>query len=76
MRDAICRRERSLAEQVSEFVRHVKIEIVCADELAETIVQSIQQHAHTGLQGDGKIYVSNVEDAVRIETGEQGMAAV
>lgn len=69
-------RQQSLAEQVSEFVRHVKVEIVCPDELAETIIQVIQQNAHTGLRGDGKIYVSSVEDAVRIETGERGRNAV
>ena len=69
-------RQKSLAEQVSEFVRHVKIEIVCSDDLAETIIEAIQHNARTGLPGDGKIYVSHVEDAVRIETGERGIQAV
>lgn len=69
-------RRQSLAEQVSEFVRHVKIEVVCPDELAEAVVEAIQQNAHTGLRGDGKIYVSDVRDAVRIETGERGAAAI
>lgn len=69
-------RQRSLAEQVSEFVRHVKIEVVCHDELAEQVIEAIRQNAHTGLRADGKIYLSEVQDAVRIETGERGRNAV
>jgi nitrogen regulatory protein P-II 1 len=55
---------------------HVKLEIFCRDELAEAVVAAILTGAHTGLRGDGKVYVSPVEDAVRISTGERGAKAV
>ena len=61
-----------LTDDLMDYVPHVKIEIVCRDDLVETVIQAIQQNAHTGLQGDGKIYVSPVERAVRIQTGERG----
>ena len=63
-------------EQLYDFVPHVKIEIVCLDELVDEIVSTIQHNAHTGLRGDGKIYVSSVEETVRISTGERGEIAV
>ena len=55
---------------------HLKIEIFCSSELLEAVVSGIAQAAHTGLRGDGKIYISSIEDAVRISTGERGEAAV
>ena len=58
------------------WVPHVKLEIFCTDELANTVVDAIIEGAHTGLRADGKIYVSPVEDAVRISTKERGEAAV
>lgn len=63
-------------DDLVDYVAHVKIEIVCRDELARTVVDVIQKAAHTGLRGDGKIYVSSVEDALRIQTGERGRDAV
>jgi nitrogen regulatory protein PII len=54
----------------------VKVEIVCRDDLAEAVVAAIEKAAHTGLKGDGKIYVGNIEQAVRISTGERGEGAV
>ena len=54
----------------------VKLEIVCRDELVEEVVAIIEKTAHTGLRGDGKIYVTPVETAVRISTGERGEKAV
>jgi len=65
-----------IVEDLIDYVPHVKIEIVCADELADEIVGVIQRAAHTGIRGDGKIYVSSVENAVRIQTNEQGKTAV
>lgn len=59
-----------------DYVPHVKIEVVCADDLAESVITTIEKTAYTGLRGDGKIYVSTVENAVRIETGERGESAV
>jgi nitrogen regulatory protein P-II 1 len=57
-------------------VSHVKIEVFCADALTETVVSAILEGGHTGLRGDGKIYISSVEDAVRISTRERGDEAV
>lgn len=54
----------------------MKIEIVCKDERAEEIVSLIEKTAHTGLRGDGKVFVTPVETAVRISTGERGDSAV
>ena len=61
---------------LKDYVRHVKIEVVCTDDLVDTVIEAIEKAAYTGLRGDGKIYVTNVEHAVRIETGERGDAAV
>lgn len=69
-------RHKSLAEPVSECVRHVKIENVRLDVLAETILEAIEPNARTGLRGDGKIYGSNMENAVRVGTSEKGVQAV
>ena len=55
---------------------HTKIEIFCLDDLAETVIAAILKGAHTGLRADGKIYISPVEDAIRISTGERGERAV
>ncbi|MBW1676194.1 MAG: P-II family nitrogen regulator [Deltaproteobacteria bacterium] len=57
-------------DQLDEYGSYEKIEIVCSDELAEEIVSTIQKAAHTGLRGDGKIYVSSIEKSVRISTGD------
>ena len=58
------------------WVPHVKLEIVCRDNLVKQVVDAIQRGAHTGLRADGKIYISEVTDAIRISTGERGEAAV
>jgi nitrogen regulatory protein PII len=54
----------------------VKLEIVCQNDLVDQVVTTIEKAAHTGLKGDGKIYVSGIEQAVRISTGERGRGAV
>ena len=59
-------------DSVNDFIPHVKIEILCKDEVVDEIVSTIERSAHTGLSGDGLIYVSDVETAVRIRTGERG----
>lgn len=51
---------------------HVKLEIFCLDKLLEEVVTTIKNAAHTGLRGDGKIYISEISDAVRISTGDSG----
>ena len=54
------------------FVPKVKIEIVVADQRVDTIVEAIKNSAHTGAIGDGKVFVSDIGQAVRIRTGEVG----
>jgi nitrogen regulatory protein P-II 1 len=54
----------------------VKIEIVLADELVDKAVEAIQNAARTGRIGDGKIFISTVEQAIRIRTGESGPDAL
>ena len=58
------------------FPRSVGLEIVCAADRVEEIVETIRKNAHTGLPDDGKIYISPVDDAIRIRTGERGESAV
>ncbi|MGD9548991.1 MAG: P-II family nitrogen regulator [Candidatus Krumholzibacteriia bacterium] len=58
------------------YRKHAKIEVFCSDDLAAAVITAIQQAAHTGLKGDGKIYVADISHAVRISTGETGESAV
>lgn len=64
------------AEYVVDFLPKVKIEIVVNDDLVEASVDAIQKAARTGRIGDGKIFVLNVEEAIRIRTGETGPDAI
>ena len=64
------------AEYAVNFVPKVKIEIAVEDEMADQLVESVRENAQSGNIGDGKIFVTNVEQAVRIRTGETGDAAV
>ena len=64
------------AEYVVDFLPKVKIEVVIEDALVERAIEAIQKAAHTGRIGDGKIFVTNVEEAIRIRTGERGTDAI
>ncbi|MEN6437784.1 MAG: P-II family nitrogen regulator [Syntrophobacter sp.] len=64
------------SEDSIDLIPRIKIEIVCKNELVDLIVATIEKTAHTGLRGDGKIYVSDVDAAVRISTGEHGERAI
>jgi nitrogen regulatory protein P-II 1 len=64
------------AEYVVDFLPKVKIELVLEDAMVERAIEAIQRAAHTGRIGDGKIFVSNIEEAIRIRTGERGADAV
>ena len=64
------------AEYVVDFLPKVKIEVVLAADLVEKAVEAIQNAAKTGRIGDGKIFVSDVQDAIRIRTGESGTDAL
>ncbi|MBB3065825.1 P-II family nitrogen regulator [Limibacillus halophilus] len=64
------------AEYVVDFLPKVKVEVVLDDDLVERAVEAIQQAAQTGRIGDGKIFVSSIDEAIRIRTGERGSDAV
>jgi nitrogen regulatory protein P-II 1 len=64
------------AEYIVDFLPKVKIEIVLADDKVETAIEAIQTVAKTGRIGDGKIFVIDLEQAIRIRTGEKGISAV
>ncbi len=64
------------AEYVVDFLPKVKLEIVVPDHMAETVVETIVNSAHTGRIGDGKIFVLPLEESVRIRTGERGDSAI
>lgn len=64
------------AEYNIEFVPKIKIELVCEDEKAEKAISIIINNSKTGAVGDGKIFVSNIEETIRIRTEESGKAAL
>jgi nitrogen regulatory protein P-II 1 len=64
------------AEYVVDLLPKVKLEVVVADELVDKVVVTIQDAAKTGRIGDGKVFVSEIADVVRIRTGERGESAV
>ena len=64
------------AEYVVDFLPKVKVEVILTDEQVEGAVEAIQKAAQTGRIGDGKIFISTVEQAIRIRTGETGNEAV
>lgn len=64
------------AEYSVDFLPKVKIEILVADDNASKVVQVIMDHAKTGKIGDGKIFVTSVEEVIRIRTGETGTDAI
>ena len=64
------------AEYVVDFLPEVKIEIILDDELVDAAIECIEQSAKTGRIGDGKIFVSSIDQAIRIRTGEKGNEAI
>jgi len=64
------------AEYVVDFLPKVKIELVVDDDMLESAVDAILQAAHTGRIGDGKIFITPVEEAIRVRTGERGTEAI
>ncbi len=64
------------AEYVVDFLPKVKVEVVLDDAMVEKAVETIQNSAKTGRIGDGKIFVSSIEEAIRIRTGESGSDAI
>ena len=64
------------AEYEVDFLPKIKIEVVLPEELVERAIEAIKDAAKTGKVGDGKIFVMNVEEVIRIRTGESGIDAV
>lgn len=64
------------AEYTVDFLPKIKVEIVTTDELAPGVVEAILSNAKTGKIGDGKIFISNVEEVIRIRTAERGEDAL
>jgi len=64
------------AEYVVDFLPKAKIELAVADDVAEQVIEAIANTARTGKIGDGKIFVTDLEQAIRIRTGETGAEAV
>jgi nitrogen regulatory protein P-II 1 len=64
------------AEYVVDFLPKVKVEVIVSDALVDAAIEAVVKAAHTGKIGDGKIFVTTVEQVVRIRTGESGEAAV
>ena len=63
-------------EYAVDFVPKVKLEVVCADDVLQKVIDMILHTAQTGQIGDGKIFVSDLSDAIRIRTGEMGNDAI
>lgn len=64
------------AEYVVDFVPKIKVEIVVSDERADEAIETVRNAANSGKIGDGKIFISNVEQVIRVRTGETGTEAL
>ncbi len=64
------------AEYVVDFLPKIKIELAIADDIVETAIEAIMKAAHTGKIGDGKIFVTSLEQVIRVRTGETGSEAL
>jgi nitrogen regulatory protein PII len=63
-------------ESEQEMMTGIKLELFCTDDVVDDVITAIELAARTGLKGDGKIYISSIEQAVRISSGERGEGAV
>ena len=70
------RGEDEAGSELVELVARVQLEVVVADEMVDQVVDVIQRYAHTGNTGDGKIFVTTVDDVVKIRTNERGAGAI
>lgn len=69
-------RDRAIKETLEGGTERMRVEVMINDDIEDAVVHAIQHAAHTGTDGDGKIYVVRLEQAHRIATGEEGPAAV
>jgi len=65
-----------IVEDLINYVPKVMIEVVVNDDMLDIVADTILEHAHTGNRGDGRIFIHDVKDTIRIETKERGNAAV
>lgn len=70
------RQSTDQSAEAEDYVPITRLEIFCSNAISKTVVSAIEKAAHTGLRGDGKIYVCDVNHAVRISTGEQDGHAI
>lgn len=68
--------EETVVADSIDYAKKAKIEIVVPNDLAESVLATIEKHAHTGRPGDGKTFVSSVDEVVKIRTGERGEQAI
>ena len=64
------------AEYVVDFLPKIKLEFIINDEILEEVIETIKSSAHTGKIGDGKIFISSIEEIIRIRTGEKNSDAI
>ncbi|HJO00237.1 MAG TPA: P-II family nitrogen regulator [Nitrospinaceae bacterium] len=64
------------AEYIVDFLPKIKMEVIISDALVDNVIDTIMKSAQTGRIGDGKIFVTNLEDTIRIRTGERGEDAI
>ena len=64
------------AEYIVDFLPKIKLEIIVSDELVDDVINAVAKSAQTGRIGDGKIFVTSLEDTIRIRTGERGEEAI
>ena len=64
------------AEYIVDFLPKIKLDIIVSDKMVKKVVETITKAAQTGKIGDGKIFIMNVEEAIRIRTGEKGESAI
>ena len=64
------------AEYAVDFLPKIKIEMIVSDDIVDDIIKVIKSKAHTGRIGDGKIFISSIDEVIRIRTGEKGKNAI
>jgi len=69
-------RRHFVRKYADKYFKVAKLEIVCRDDQAKKFMQVIKEHGHTGERGDGRVFITNVEDAANITTGQEGEAAL
>ena len=62
--------------EYGDFLPKIKIEMIVVDDIVDDVVETIKSKAHTGRIGDGKIFISSIDDVIRIRTGEKGKNAI